>query len=134
MKTLSMRTRDTPDAVFRGWASARGSSSGGGESSFDIPSTLNSLRTYTFSGTGEAINSAADSSSSRPSLAASPSVSFGGGELIPRTRTRGEKKHRVVKPRPSEESLHAHPMPNRSNTLSKQTTATSSTDQKAETC
>ncbi|KAG0137021.1 hypothetical protein HOY82DRAFT_598049 [Tuber indicum] len=49
----------------------------------------------------KAISSAADISSSGPSLATSPSVSIGGGASTPCIRTHGKQKHQVVNPRPT---------------------------------
>ncbi|CAZ85003.1 unnamed protein product [Tuber melanosporum] len=124
-KTLSIRTPGISDAVFRVWASGGGSSSAGWERSVDAPSTLMGPRTYTFSDTGEAISSAA-SISSRPGLATSSSVSTGGGVSTPGTRTRGKKKkHRVVNLRPTKESTHSDPAPDKPTTSTTQTTITS---------
>ncbi|PWW77425.1 hypothetical protein C7212DRAFT_59044, partial [Tuber magnatum] len=96
-KTLSMRTPDISDAVFRVWASGGGSSSAGWERNIDAPSTPIGPQAYTFSDTGEAVSPATSISSSRHSLATPPSASVGGGASTPNTRTRGKKRrHRIV--------------------------------------
>ncbi|RPB02052.1 hypothetical protein L873DRAFT_1673936 [Choiromyces venosus 120613-1] len=127
-KTLSMRTLDIPDAVFRAWASGGGSSSTGWEKNGDVPSTPIGPQTYTFSDSGEATSSAASISSSRPSLApSSSSMSLGGGTSTPSTRTRGKKKkHRVVNLRPTKESSDSDPAANKPTSLPTQTTTSSS--------
>jgi len=134
-KTLSMRTPNISDAVFRAWASGGGSSYVGWEKNVDVPSTPMGPQTYTFSDTGEVVSSATSISSSRTSLATSSSlVSVGGGASTPSTRARGKKKrHRVVNLRPAKESTPSDPAPNKPVALPAQTTTTpSSADLKEE--
>ncbi|PUU84109.1 hypothetical protein B9Z19DRAFT_1071046, partial [Tuber borchii] len=132
-KTLSMRTPDISDAVFRAWASGGGSSSVGWEKNVDAPSTPIGPQTYTFSDTGEAISSTTSISSSRASLTtSSSSLSVGGGASTPSTRARGKKKkHRIVNLRPAKESAHSDSAPNTPAALP-QTATSSSADRKEE--